>query len=63
MEPPTVSTKGLILAIDAGADSNCMSSGDTSCTNMVTGGQLTGELVDHQVVVLSYSSYIKLSSL
>jgi len=38
---PTVSTKGLILAIDAG-DSNCMSSGDTSCTNMVTGGQLTG---------------------
>jgi len=38
---PTVSTKGLILAIDAG-DSNCMSPGDTSCTNMVTGGQLTG---------------------
>ena len=38
---PNIVTDGLILAIDA-ADKNCFVSGNTTCTNLVTGGLLTG---------------------
>jgi hypothetical protein len=38
---PKIVTDGLILAIDA-ADKNCFVSGNTTCTNLITGGLLTG---------------------
>jgi len=38
---PNTITNGLILAIDAG-DTNCFVSGDTTCTNLITGNTITG---------------------
>ncbi len=38
---PRITTDGLIFAIDA-ANAKCMSDGDSTCNNMVTGGLVTG---------------------
>ena len=38
---PSLTTNGLILALDAG-DPNCFISGNTTCRNLITGGNISG---------------------